>query len=110
MARAKRGVRSQAIREYLSKNPKAGPKQVVEALKEKGVVVKLGLVSAVKYGTGKRSKSRRGRSPSVRVAARRTRGVPPVTVEQLIEVKRLAVAIGGVEQVRRVLETLEMLR
>ena len=40
--------RSQAIRDFLSKNPKATPKVVIAALAEDGIEVKAGLVSFVK--------------------------------------------------------------
>jgi len=46
----------------------------------------------------------------VRVAARRTTGNGSITVEQLLEVKKLADSIGGVEQVRSALEALEQLK
>lgn len=70
--------------------------------------VKPGLVSAVKYG--KKNRKRSARLPSVRVAARRTANNGSITVEQLIEVKKLADSIGGAEQVRSALDALEQLR
>jgi hypothetical protein len=107
MARMKRGAKSQAVRDYLSENPQASPKEVVEGLKAKGVNVKVTLVNSIKYK--KPSKAGRRRGPSVRMAARRS-SRNGVTVEQLLEVKRLADSLGGAEQVRRALETLEQLR
>lgn len=70
--------------------------------------IKLGLANSLKN-----SKKKRGRRKSATVAsaARRTRtSNGAVTVEQLIEVKRLADSLGGAEHVRRALETLEQLR
>ena len=49
MTKAERGPKSLAIREYLSANPVAGPKQIVNALRELGIEVSFGLASAVKY-------------------------------------------------------------
>jgi hypothetical protein len=103
----KRGAKSQAVRDYLSENPTASPKEVVEGLKAKGVKVKVTLVNSIKYK--KPSKAGRRRTPSVRMAARRS-SRSGVTVEQLLEVKRLADSLGGPEQVRQVLETLEQLQ
>jgi hypothetical protein len=105
--RVKRGQRSQAIRDYLSTHPSAGPKDVIAALKEQGVSVTVGLVSNVKYG-GKKKKSRRGRAMTVRAAARRTR-TGSLSVDQLLEVKRFANSIGGAEQLCQALAMLEQL-
>jgi alkylhydroperoxidase/carboxymuconolactone decarboxylase family protein YurZ len=54
-------------------------------------------------------KSRLPRSWLLRVAARHTKN-GSVTVEQLIEVKKLADSLGGSEQVRSALDALEQLR
>jgi hypothetical protein len=102
----KRGAKTQAIREYVAANPDQGPKDIVAGLKAQGMTVKPGLVSAVKYGKKDRKRSRR---PSVRAAARHTKN-GSVTVEQLIEVKKLADSIGSADQVRSALDTLEQLR
>jgi hypothetical protein len=107
MARMKRGAKSHAVREYLSANPQASPKEVVEGLKAKGVKVKVTLVNSIKYK--KPSKTGRRRTTSVRIAARRS-SAAATTVDQLLEVKRLADSLGGAEHVRRALETLEQLR
>ena len=167
MAKPESNSRSDAIREYLSSNPKAGPKEVVEALKAKGIEVKVGLVSNVKHrmqpgsrksrrhGAGKRRakqqamtgteairaylkdhpkagpnaiksalaeqgvkisaslasavkyRKRSRRTPALSQSARRTRSAnSAVTVDRLLELKRFADSIGGVEQVRAGLETL----
>ena len=68
MARLKRGAKTQAIRDYVAANPAQGPKDIVAGLKAKGMTVKPGLVSAVKYG--KKNRKRSARRPSVRAAAR----------------------------------------
>src|SRR5262249_39123822 len=98
--------KTQVIREYLAAHPTEGPAAVVMGLKAQGITVKPGLVSAIKYGKARGKRSR----PSVRFAARRTTRNGSVTVEQLLEVKRLADSIGGVEQVRSALEALERLK
>jgi hypothetical protein len=105
--RVKRGQRSQAIRDYLSANPAAGPKDVIAALKEQGVAVTTGLVSNIKYG-GKKSAGRRGRKLTMRSAARRG-GLLALSVEQLVEVKKFANSLGGTDQLRQALDTLDQL-
>lgn len=106
MARMKRGAKSQAIREYITSNPAEGPAAIVAGLKAKGITVKPGLVSAVKYG---KPRGKRSRRPVLRIAARRTTRNGSITVEQLLEVKKLADSIGGAEQVRSALDALDMI-
>src|SRR5579863_6069921 len=104
MARMKRGARTQAVREYIAENPDANPKAIVAGLKEKGITVKIGLANSVKYG--KRTGKRKRRAPSPHAAARRTRS-GAMTVDQLIEVKRFADSVGGMDQLRQALDMLD---
>jgi len=106
MARMKRGVRSQAVRDYLAENPQASAKEIVTGLQEKGIKVKITLVNSIKYKS--QGKGRR-RSPGVRMAARKTR-IMAGTFEQLVEVKRLADSLGGIDNARRALDVLEQLQ
>ena len=107
MAKMKRGVKTQAVRDYISANPDANPKAIVAGLKQKGITVKLGLANSVKYS--KRSRVRKGRAPAPHAAARRSSSAV-VTVDQLIEVKRLADSLGGIGAVRQAIDMLEQLR
>jgi hypothetical protein len=107
MARMKRGAKTQAVRDYIAENPDANPKAIVAGLKEKGVTVKLGLANSVKYS--KRSKGRKRSAPAPHAAARRIK-TGRVTVAQLIEVKRFAESVGGMEELRRAIDLLEQLR
>jgi len=103
---------SESIRQFISKNRKAGPKEIQMGLKAEGIKVKLGLVSAVKYSKAKRlgKKARRiARRGTVHAAARKTPS-SAVTIEQLLEVKQFADSFGGADQVRQALDTLEQLR
>jgi hypothetical protein len=101
---------SDSIRQYISKHSNAGPKDIQAGLKAEGIKVKLGLISAVKYSKAKKAgKKRKMRASVVHAAARRT-SKNGVTVEQLIEVKRLADSLGGAEAVRQALDTLAQLQ
>jgi len=101
---------SASIRQFIAKHPGAGPKAIELGLKQQGVKVSLALISAVKYAKrSKIGKKRRSRTPMVQAAARKT-ATTSVTVAQLLEVKRLADSLGGADQVRRALDTLEQLR
>lgn len=104
---SRRSSGSEAIRGYLRQHPKAGPKEIQASLQKHGVNVSPGLISFVKYHKPKR----RAKAPSVRLAARRTPAKSAgITVEQLLEAKRLADSLGGIAAVRQALDALERLR
>jgi hypothetical protein len=110
MAKLKRGEKTRAVREYIGANPEASPKEIVAGLATTGMKIKLGLASSLKYG---KRKSGRRKTPSVRMAARkagRQAANGAVTVEQLIEVKRFADSLGGLDHVRTALDALQQLR
>lgn len=110
-----RGARSRAIREYLAQNPAATAKDIIPALREQGIEVNEGLISNIKYG--KKGKASSGQLVSV-AAIRSTSGrngtapVGPngITARELFEAKRLVDVLGGIEQAKRALATLEELR
>ena len=103
--------KSQVIREYLSKNPDASPKQVVEALGAEGIEVSEGLASNVKYTSRNRvgGPRRRGRPPGRTARVARSGGAT-VTAEDLLNAKQLVDNMGGIEVARRAIDTLEQLR
>jgi hypothetical protein len=101
----KRGARSQAVRDFLAENPRAGPKAIVDGLKAKGINVKITLVNSIKY----KKPSKPGRKSPRRHAARKSHSIA-VTIEQLIRVKRFADSVGGADQVRLALDTLAQLQ
>jgi hypothetical protein len=101
---------SESIRQFIAKHPGSMPKEIRQGLKQQGVKVSMGLISSVKYSGGKKTgkKKRRMRASVVHAAARRTSA--SVTVEQLLEVKKFADSLGGADQVRMALDTLEQLQ
>ena len=94
--------KSQVIRDYIAGHPDAPPKAIRLALSEQGVEVSDGLVGVVKYG-GKKSK----KAASAHRVSRRSKG--GLSVDDLIEVKRLADELGGVKELRKALELLDEL-
>jgi len=106
MARLKRGEKTKAVREYIRANPAASPKEIVAGLASTGMKIKIGLANSLKYA---KKKPGRRKSMVVASAARRTTN-GTVTVDQLLEVKRLADSFGGIAHVRAALESLELLR
>jgi len=104
---------SDSIRQFIAKNPTAGPKDIQAGLKAEGVKVSKHLISAVKYSKAKKKSGkmarRMARRATVHVAARKTHS-SSITVEQLIEVKRFTDSLGSADQVRQALDMLEQLR
>lgn len=95
MARKSGGQnRSAAIRAYKEKNPDAKPKAVAEGLAKEGVKVSAGYVSTVlsnqRRKGGKRRKKRGGSAGYA----------------DLVQAKRLADAMGGVDKARAALSAL----
>lgn len=84
----------------------------MEALAAKGVEVSAGLASNVKYTSGPGGKrKKRGRKK----AAGRKRGRPAasssaLSVDDLIESKKLAQELGGIDAARKALDTLATLQ
>ena len=122
MAKKKRGGRgkggvnkSEAIRDYLTKNSDAGPKEIKEALKKRGVDVTDSLVSQVKYNSATSKKAKkRGRPKGQKATPASRRGRPPamsngVSFDALFEAKTLADRLGGVDRAKEAVSMLEKL-
>ena len=109
--------KSQAVRDYLAKNPGATPNQIVAGLKDQGVDVSVGLASNVKYTMGKRrgGKVRRRKLSVARATnggpgrGRRGRPSMALSMDDLLATKQLVNQIGGAAKVRKALEVLEQL-
>ena len=109
--------KSQEIRDYLAANPAAKPKEIVAAMKSKGIKVSAQFVSSVKSSSKTKGPTkRRGRpagSKNKTTVARKTttpRGSSDtVSVNSLLKVKRVIEEIGSIEEVKSALNTLEKL-
>jgi len=108
---ARGGSKSDAVRAYLASNPDASPATVAAALKKKGIKISISLASAVKYAKkGKkagRSMGRRG--PGRPRLAARASGNGSVNLESLVDAKRLAERLGGIDAAREALALLSKL-
>jgi len=110
----KKGVnKSEEIRKIASaKSGKVRPKDVIAALKEKGIVVSSPQVSMVLKRMGFRRRSRgiaaAGRpAGSARMDGARANG--PVTLEDLLTARKLAEQLGGTDRALLALEALKRL-
>jgi hypothetical protein len=106
MAKRRRKInKSQAIRDYLAKNPSATPSVIQEALAKKGLKVGASLISQVKYkpSASKGRRKKRGRPARASASGRR------IGLAQLVEAKALADKMGGVARARQALDMLAKL-
>ena len=118
MAKKKSGKSlSQSIRDHLQANPSATPNQIVAALAKKGIKVSPGLASNIKYTSGLSAKKKTGKKKSATVRrgapkkkAAAKRGAAALTVEDLLEAKKLVNDLGGIDEVRKALDALERLK
>ena len=100
MAKAakKKQTKSGAVREYLAKKPNAGPTEVSKALKARGIAVSPAHVSNVKQTTKPKPAKKRG--PTVVSAS------DSVSLVQLVEARRFAAQVGGVDAAVGLLQSL----
>lgn len=103
--------KSKAVRDYVTANPDAMPKEVADALTKDGVDVSAQFVSQIKYqmklsGSRKAGEKRGGG----RSAGGRGRGQGPLTADELIKVKNLVDELGGEDRVQEALTLLKKLR
>jgi hypothetical protein len=110
--------KSQAIRDFLTANPKAKPRQVVAALKEQGHDITAAYVSTIKSLDKKKNGKvgRRGRpAGSTKAAAAAAAAVQAGTagndnfLQSLLTAKKLAEQLGGIAQAKAAIDALAKL-
>ena len=119
MAKKKADVnKSLEIRNYMTDNPKAKPRDVVAALKDRGIEVSAQFVSTVKSTSKKKGPAKRRGRPvgsTNKKAAAMTKPVAArkpgdkVSVQSLLKLKRVVKEIGSIEEAKAALATLEQL-
>lgn len=111
---AKRGVNKTAeIMAACKANPKAGPTEIAETLKKKGVDVTAAYVSSVKTARKQKRKGK-GRKKSRATKQTRTTGRnghagDTFSMNDLLEAKKLVDRLGGIEQARNAVQALAKL-
>jgi len=106
--------KAKAVRDYFGKNPTASPKEIAAALTEQGVAVAPSYVSLIKWQM--KNLKGKARKPAAD-SATPTASTKPVsgkagdtiTVEALLQAKKLAEALGGVEIARQAMSALSRL-
>lgn len=94
------------IRQYMKDNPKAGPQAVAAALKEQGIVCTPAYVSTIKSLARKRGR-KRGRKAGVAAAV--ATPVEGLSINLLVQAKKLASQLGGVAQAKAAIDALAKL-
>lgn len=94
--------RSQAIRDFLAENPKADTKTVVAGLADKGIKVAPTLVYFIKS----KQKQAKRRAKRDRVAESSRQTTSPNPVEVVLRVKDLAREVGGIKNLKLLVDLL----
>ena len=99
--------KSQAIRDYAEANPTVGPTETAAALTEQGIPVSPAMVSTVKTQAKKKKGVKRRKK---KAAASAQPAGDKIALSSLIQAKKLAEQLGGVEKAQAVLAALAKLQ
>lgn len=101
--------KSDAVRRYLAGHPDASPNTVREALAAEGIGISTSLAASLKYSKqGGRKSGPRG-TRAGRPRALRAQAVPALDFDALVDAKRLAERMGGIDAAREALSILAKL-
>jgi hypothetical protein len=102
-------TKSQAVRDYLAKHPRAKPKEIGPAIKEAhGLDVSPQMISMIK-SKARRGRGRRRRAAAVAAVGRPRTNSSRITVDDLVTAKKLAGQMGGVSRAQEALAALARL-
>ncbi len=116
MAKKRRGInRTEKVREYMSLHPTQSISEVLAGLENQGIKVSRSLVSQVRKRSEMTNAGDSTRSATKNVANRKRSvtagaGEKVITADDLIEAKKLADELGGLDRVREALDALEKLQ
>ncbi|MBP3958359.1 hypothetical protein J8F10_24180 [Gemmata sp. G18] len=94
--------KSDAVRDELAKNPKAGSKEIITALAERGIKVAPSLIYFVKSKANQ--KKRQAKRDAVAQGMRNSGLTNPVEI--IIRVKGLADEVGGMKSLKQLVDLL----
>ena len=106
MAKKQEVNKTEKIRDYLKKNPKATPTEVAAALKKQKVVVKAQYVSTVKSKMGAKKKSKVAK----KTTSKKNVSSDKISLGGLVKAKKLADELGGVDKAKEMLDALAKLK
>jgi hypothetical protein len=107
--------KSGAVRAYLKRKPDAGPTEVSAALKKKGIIISPAHVSNVKAALRKAGEASGANGEAVAANGRARRGRKPaardaVSLGSLLEARRFAERVGGLDKATELLDALAKLQ
>ena len=99
--------KSQAIRDHLAKHPDDGPKAIMVALRKKNITATASLVSQVKYASvGKKNRKSRKK----KAATTQPTVSDKISISTLVQAKKMADQLGGIEKAKAALSALAKLQ
>ncbi len=110
--------KAQAIRDYLGKHPEATATVVIPALAKEGITVSSALVSNTRSrlkkagATNKSVTKKNAAKPAIPITTEESSRAAGdrLSVDDLVEAKKLADELGGIDEARDALDVLERLR
>ena len=110
MAKKKTKVnKTQLIKDFLAENPGTAPKDVAAILSKQGLSVRANYVSTIKTNMKAKKKSGKKAAPKKAVAAKKQVATDQISLSALLEAKKLAARLGGVEQAKQAISALAQL-
>jgi len=125
---AKRKVnKTQAVKDYLAENPDAATQDVVAAMKAKGITVGSNYVSTIKsnlkgggkakkkiaakkkVATKKKAVAKKKTAPKKKATPKKKAADDKISMSALLEAKKLAAKLGGIEQAKEAISALAQL-
>lgn len=101
--------KSQAIRDCSAANPSFSPKEVAEALAKNGITVTPEYVSTIwSLDKAKTRKVKKKAAAATRAAAPKASG-ESLTLDALVQARKLAEQLGGIEKVQSAIDALKKL-
>ena len=97
--------KSQAVRDALKANPEVGPKETAETLTKQGIEVSAGFVSTIKTQAKNKRQTKKKAAPAAKPAVS-----DKVSISTLVQAKKMAEQLGGVEKAKAALEALAKLQ
>jgi hypothetical protein len=110
-----RGMKTQAVSEYLAANPEAGPTAIIAGLKKQGITITMSHASNIKSklnlaAAGKKKAKRRATKVTAAVEAPLVIEKPAngtITLEQVKKVALTIKSLGGLKYVSEVLDVIK---
>jgi hypothetical protein len=107
---AKRKVnKTQAVKDFLAENPDAATNDVVAAMKKQRIVVSANYVSTIKSNLKGGGKAKKKVAAKKKAAPKKKAADDKISLSALMEAKKLAAKLGGIEKAKEAISALAQL-